>query len=127
DARPRAPLEPGPGAEPGAEDHHAFEADVDDPRALGPQTAESGEADRNGECQRTADLADGGDVVGAADDADQRDQGETARDDQQDDGQGELAAAVALLGGGACGDGFAGAHRAASFSVVRACPAASSS
>ncbi len=42
DTGPRAPLIAGPGSEPGAEDHHAFEADVDDARALGPQAAEAG-------------------------------------------------------------------------------------
>ena len=50
----------GPGAEPGAEDHHAFEADVDDARPLGPQAAETGEADRHGQLERGADLAGGG-------------------------------------------------------------------
>ena len=42
-------LEAGPGTEPGAEDHHALEADVDHARPLGPQTAETGEADRHGQ------------------------------------------------------------------------------
>ena len=32
----------------GAEDHHAFEADVDHAGPLGPQAAETGEADRRG-------------------------------------------------------------------------------
>ena len=45
--RPVLPADPA-GAEPGAEDHHALEADVDHAGALGPQPAEAGQADRHG-------------------------------------------------------------------------------
>ena len=49
-SRPRGPTGSRPSrAEPGAEDHHAFEADVDDAGPLGPQAAEAGQADRHGE------------------------------------------------------------------------------
>ncbi|GAA3297561.1 hypothetical protein GCM10020295_30640 [Streptomyces cinereospinus] len=92
DTGPRPPLEAGPGAEPGAEDHHAFEADVDDARALGPQAAQTGEADRHGELERGGHLADVGDAVGAGDDADERGQGQGSGDDQQQDGPRQAAA-----------------------------------
>ena len=39
--------QPGPAAEPRAEDHHPLEADVDDAGALGVQAAERREADRH--------------------------------------------------------------------------------
>src|SRR5690606_39888744 len=43
---------PGPvRAEPGPEDHHPLEADVDDPRALAEHTAQAGEEDRDREAE----------------------------------------------------------------------------
>ena len=47
DAGPRPPLPAPPRAEPGAEDHHPFEADVDDAGSLGEEAAEPGEDDRH--------------------------------------------------------------------------------
>ena len=44
--RPRTPVPAGPTGEPGAEDHHALEADVHDADPLGEQAAEPGEEDR---------------------------------------------------------------------------------
>ena len=46
-----APLVAGPAGAPGAEDHHALEADVDDAGALGEQPAQRGQPDRHGEQQ----------------------------------------------------------------------------
>ena len=43
---PRPPLVAGPGRAPGAEDHHALEADVDHAGAFGPQPAQPGQQDR---------------------------------------------------------------------------------
>src|SRR5205085_12368578 len=43
--RPRPPHVPGPTGEPGAQDHHALEADVHDPGPLGPQATEASEED----------------------------------------------------------------------------------
>ena len=57
---PRAPLVAGPAGAERAEDHHALEADVDHARALGPQTAETGHADRHREAERRGDRAGGG-------------------------------------------------------------------
>ena len=47
-----APLVAGPAGAPGAEDHHALEADVDHAGAFGEQPAEGGQPDRHGEQQR---------------------------------------------------------------------------
>ena len=46
-----APLVAGPAGAPGAEDHHALEADVDHAGALGEQPAEGGQPDRHGQQQ----------------------------------------------------------------------------
>ncbi len=43
--RPRTPLVTGPAGPPGAEDHHPFQADVDDARPLGHETAEPRQGD----------------------------------------------------------------------------------
>ncbi|CAM5694571.1 hypothetical protein SALBM217S_05740 [Streptomyces griseoloalbus] len=134
DAGPRTPLEAGPGAEPGAQDQHAFEADVHHARALGPQAAEAGEADRHGELEGGGHLADVGDAVGAGDQAHDRGQRQGSGDDQQQDGPGHAAAGRRgvlqrrLVDVGRCGR--SGHRPATSFVVLlsapRTCPAASS-
>ena len=45
ECRPGAPQPAGPSGEPGAEDHHALEADVHDAGPLGPQAAQAGQED----------------------------------------------------------------------------------
>ena len=52
---------------PGAEDHHALEADVDDAGPLRPEAAETGEHDRDDGDQGRGDRAARDQVVGAGD------------------------------------------------------------
>ena len=56
-APPRPELHAAVGAEPGAEDEHALEADVDDPGPLRPQTAQAGQPDRERQAQGRAERA----------------------------------------------------------------------
>ena len=60
ETRPRAPLDAAPCGEPGAERHHALEADVHDARPLAVQAAEPGEEDRRAEDQHRGERARGG-------------------------------------------------------------------
>src|SRR5690606_22444771 len=80
---PRAPLVAGPRARPRPEDHHALETDVDHAGPLGPEPAEPGQEDRDGEAQRGADRPAGGHGLGVVDDADQRQQDQQPGRDQQ--------------------------------------------
>ncbi len=114
DAGPRAPLVAGPGTEEGAEDHHAFEADVDHARALGPQAAETGEADRHGEGEGGGDLAGAGDVVGAGDDA-YGAQGEQRPGEEQQDARQAHPPRAGGRGRGGLLSGDRGAHAGTSF------------
>jgi hypothetical protein len=123
DTGPRAPLEAGPGTEPGTEDQHALEADVDDARAFGPQAAETGEADRHGELERGGHLADVGDAVGAGDEADDGGQCQGTGDDQQQDGQRDPAARRRpVLQRGLVEVGCGGHRPATSFLVLSVAP-----
>ena len=56
-APPRTELHAAVGAEPGPEDEHALEADVDDPGPLRPQTAQAGQPDRERQAQGGAERA----------------------------------------------------------------------
>ena len=77
DAAPGAPLPAAVGPEPGAEDHHAFEADVDHADPLGEQAAEAGQQPIGTARVRAApDGAVGGQVGGAGRGADQAEQDE---------------------------------------------------
>ncbi len=80
---PRPELVRAPGAEPGAEDQLTLQADVHHAGPLGPQAAEAGQPDRHRQPQRRAGGAAGGDVVGAGDQPDDRDQHEHAGDAEQ--------------------------------------------
>ena len=82
---PRPELVRAPGAEPGPEDQLTLQADVHHAGPLGPQAAEAGQPDRHREPQRRAGGAAGGDVVGAGDQPDDRDEHEHAGDAQQPD------------------------------------------
>ena len=53
-----APLPAGPAGPPGAQDHHALEADVDHARALGEEPAEGGQPDRHGQHEGRREIAD---------------------------------------------------------------------
>jgi hypothetical protein len=59
-APPRPVLPGAPGPEPGPEDHHPLEADVDHAAALGEQATQGGEQDRDGEAQRQAERPERG-------------------------------------------------------------------
>ncbi len=125
-AEPRVDQVAAPGAAEGAGDHHAFEADVDDAGPLGPETAETGHADRHGGAERGGDLTGGGQRVVAGDDADDREEDQGARDQQQHHRPGHLA----LLGGSTrrLGAGSGGrAHADTSFFSAAAAAWAASS
>jgi hypothetical protein len=91
DARPGiAELERAPGPGPGAQDHHALEADVDHAGPLGPQSAETGQADRHGQRDGGVDRSRRGEVDGAGDGAGERQQEDQAAEGVEHDLPGEL-------------------------------------
>ena len=91
---PGAVLPADPAGRERAEHHHAFEADVDHAGPLGPQSAQTRQADRYGGAQRGAELAGGGEVPGAGDGPQRGDRDQADGDDQQDPGVGQLAPAA---------------------------------
>ena len=82
-AGPGAPLVAGPAGAPGADDHHALEADVHHAGALGPEPAEPGHADRHRQGERGAGCPAGGEVVRAGDHPDDAQQEDQAGDRDQ--------------------------------------------
>jgi len=71
------------GTEECTHDHHAFEADVHDAGALGPQPTKAGQSDGDGQGYRRAHRAAGGDVVGVGDGAHEGQQGQADERDEQ--------------------------------------------
>ena len=60
-------LESGPGAEPGSQDQHPLEADVDDADSLGVDAAEAGQGDRHRQAESRSEGAGRRQVLGAGD------------------------------------------------------------
>ena len=94
DAGPDAELQRPPGTAPGAEDHHALEADVDHAGPLGPQATQAGEPDRHRRRQRRPDRAGRGEVVGAGEMRTSESTISAGRDEDEDDRQQRLAGAA---------------------------------
>ena len=79
DAGPGPELPGAVRAEPGAEDHHPLDTDVDDADTFGPEAGQPGEQQRDRQPQRRRDGARRGELVGAGDHPHDRQQHEQAR------------------------------------------------